>query len=322
LTVAVLYACVYAAGVDAVAALLEGPRARGAFLLRSSLDPPWCLRIQDEAPLTVVAVVRGHAWLQAGTEPARLEQGDLAVLRGPDPYELADRPGRSPTAVVHPGQHCTTLSGRPLVDLAAQGVRSWGNSPDGSTQLLTGTYQLRSAVSRRLLAALPAQLHIAAEGGDPLVPYLAEQIQRDAPGQEAVLDRLLDLLLASAIRTWLSGPAERTPGWVRAQGDPVVGPAVRLMHDDPAHPWTVALLARRTGVARATFARRFGEVVGEPPMAFLTSWRLTLAADLLREPGATVDAVARQVGYGTGFALSTAFKRVRGVTPSEHRLSA
>lgn len=314
----ILYVCVYAQAMDAVAALLEGPRARGAFLLRSSLDPPWCLRIQDQAPLTIVAVVRGHAWLQAGGEPVCLVRGQVAVLRGPDPYDLSDAPGRPPQAVIHPGQRCTTLHGQPLVELGDQGVRSWGNSPDGATQLLTGTYQVRSAVSRRLLTALPAVLHLESE--PLLVDYLAEQVQREAPGQEAVLDRLLDLLLASAIRTWLSG--EHAPGWVLAQSDPVIGPAVRLIHDDPAHPWTVELLARHTGVARATFARRFCEVVGEPPMAFLTAWRLTLAADLLREPGATVDAVARRVGYGTGFALSTAFKRVRGMTPSEHRRAA
>ena len=91
------------------------------------------------------------------------------------------------------------------------------------------------------------------------------------------------------------------------------------MHDDPAHPWTVAGLAAATNVSRATLARRFGELVGEPPMAYLTSWRLALAADLLREPDATVSAVAAQVGYGSSFALSTAFKRIRGISPREHR---
>ena len=75
-------------------------------------------------------------------------------------------------------------------------------------------------------------------------------------------------------------------------------------------------------MSRAALARRFNELVGEPPMAYLTSWRITLAADLLREPGATVGSVAPQVGYGSSFALSTAFKRVRGVSPQEHRTAA
>jgi AraC-like DNA-binding protein len=99
----------------------------------------------------------------------------------------------------------------------------------------------------------------------------------------------------------------------------VVGPVLRLLHSKPAHPWTVEALAVTTGTSRASLARRFTELVGEPPMTFLTGWRLALAADLLREPGATVGSVARQVGYGSSFALSTAFKRVRGISPREHR---
>jgi AraC-like DNA-binding protein len=102
----------------------------------------------------------------------------------------------------------------------------------------------------------------------------------------------------------------------------VVGGALRLMHADPARPWTVAELASETGVSRAALARRFHELVGEPPMSFLTGWRLTLAADLLREPGATVGSVAAQVGYGSGFALSAAFKRVRGMSPQAFRAAA
>jgi AraC-like DNA-binding protein len=92
-----------------------------------------------------------------------------------------------------------------------------------------------------------------------------------------------------------------------------------MLHINPNHPWTVAELAAKTGVSRAALARRFSALVGEPPMTFLTGWRLALAADLLREPDATVGAVARQVGYGSPYALSTAFKRARGVSPQQHR---
>ena len=92
-----------------------------------------------------------------------------------------------------------------------------------------------------------------------------------------------------------------------------------MLHHNPSHPWTVAALADETGVSRAALARRFNELVGEPPMTFLTGWRIALAADLLREPGATIGSVADQVGYGSPFALSTAFKRVRGVSPREYR---
>ena len=155
-----------------------------------------------------------------------------------------------------------------------------------------------------------------------LVPLLAAEIVKDEPGQEAVLDRLLDLLLIATLRAWFARPEAQTPAWYRAYGDPVVGPALRLLHNAPEQQWTVAALADASGVSRAALARRFSDLVGEPPMTFLTGWRIALAADLLREPGATVGSVARQVGYGSPFALSTAFKRVRGVSPQEHRAGA
>jgi AraC-like DNA-binding protein len=307
--------------VDSVAGLLDGPRARGAFLLRSTMEPPWSLRIEDQAPLTLVAVVRGTAWvIPDGEEPADLGAGDIAIKHGPDPYVFADGPDTSPQVVIHPGQVCTAVDGSEQTVMTEVGVRTWGNSPDGTTVLLTGTYQLRSEVSQRLLSALPALLVIRGDTWEnPLIGYLAEEVVKDEPGQEAVLDRLLDLLLIAALRAWFARPTAQAPGWYQAHGDPVVGPALRLIHNSPAHPWTVASLASATGVSRAALGRRFTDLVGEAPMTFLTNWRLTLAADLLREPGATVGSVARQVGYGSPFALSTAFKRVRGISPQQHR---
>jgi AraC-like DNA-binding protein len=310
--------------MDSIAGLLDGPRARGAFLLLSTLDAPWSMRIQDHAPLTLVAVVRGEAWVipdDGGT--VRLIGGDVAVLRGPDAYVVADDPATPPQVVIHPGQRCTTPAGDEMTGMSSMGVRSWGNSPDGETVLLTGTYQLHRETSRRLLAALPPLVvQPGASWNTPLVGYLAEEVTKDEPGQEAVLDRLLDLLLIAVLRAWFARPDAPAPGWYRAHGDAVVGPALRLLHNDPARPWTVETLAQTIGVSRAALARRFTDLVGEPPMTFLTSWRLTLAADLLREPGATVTSVARQVGYGSPFALSAAFKRERGISPARYRSEA
>jgi AraC-like DNA-binding protein len=312
------------AAMDAVAGLLDGPRARGAFLLRSMLDPPWSMRIQDEAPLTVVAMVSGDAWiLYDDDEPTRLGPGDVAVTRGPEHYTVADDPATPPQVIIHPGQRCTTLYGEDLSQAMDLGVRTWGNSPEGATVILTGTYNMRGEVSGRLLGALPRLLVIPDDAWDsPLIPLLAAEIVKEDPGQEAVLDRLLDLLLIAVLRAWFARPEAEAPAWYRAHSDPVVGRALRMLHNNPAHEWTVAKLADEIGISRAALARRFTELVGEPPMSFLTGWRLTLAADLLREPGATIGSVAEQVGYGSAFALSTAFKRVRGVSPKEHRLAA
>jgi AraC-like DNA-binding protein len=310
--------------MDAVAGLLDGPRAREAFLLRSSMDPPWSLRVQDEAPLTVLAIVRGEAWLVPdGGEAMCLQRGDVAILRGPDPYTLADDPATPLQAVIHPGQRCTTVTGEELAMRWKQGVRTWGNAADGATVMLTGTYQLGGEVSQRLLRALPTTLALRDDEWDcPVVPLLADEIVKDEPGQEAVLDRLLDLLLIAVLRAWFARPEAAAPQWYRAFSDPVVGRALRLLHHNPAHPWTVAELAREAGASRAALARRFHELVGEPPMTFLTGWRIALAADLLREPGATVGSVAHEVGYGSPFALSTAFKRLRGISPQQHRAAA
>ena len=310
--------------VDAVAGLLDGPRARGAFLLRSLLEPPWSMRIQDEAPLCLVALTRGVAWLMPDEgDLQRLLPGDVAIMRGPAPYTLADYPGSDPQVIILPGQECKTPDGEDVPLMHYMGVRTWGNSPDGSTVMLNGTYEVEGEVSRRLMTALPPVLVLPADAWEsPLLPLLAAEIVKDDPGQEAVLDRLLDLLLIAVLRAWFARPDAETPAWYRAYRDPVVGRALRLIHTDPANRWTVARLATETGVSRAALARRFTDLVGEPPMAFLTEWRLALAADLLLEPDATIGSVARQVGYGSPFALSTAFKRVRGVSPQQHKLAA
>lgn len=308
-------------GMDALASLLDGPRARGAFTLRVMLDPPWCIRVQDEAPLSLVSMARGDAWVWPdGGAPTRLRQGEVAVMRGPDPYTFGDDLATEPQVIVHPGEHCATPDGVPLAELMMLGVRTWGTNPAASTMMLVGTYQFSGEISQRLLDALPTMLTLSTQGwSSPLVALLEEEIGRDEPGQEAVLDRLLDLLLTAALRDWFARPEANAPGWYRAHGDPVVGTALQLIHNNPAHQWTVASLAAKVGVSRAALAKRFTELVGEPPMSYLTGWRLDLAGDLLREPHATVGSVARQVGYGSAFALSTAFKRIRGISPREHR---
>ncbi|WP_406066061.1 AraC family transcriptional regulator [Micromonospora sp. NBC_00860] len=307
--------------MDALAGLLDGPRARGAFLMRSVFDPPWSVRIQDRAPLTLVTMLRGTAWVVPDRgAPVPLRPGDVAIIRGPEPYTIADDPATAPQAVIHPGEHSTTPTGDELCEVMDLGTRTWGERADGMAVLLSGTYQLQGEVSQRLLRVLPHLLVLPAGALDsPLIPLLGNEMIKDEPGQDVVLDRLLDLLLIAVLRAWFSRPEAAAPAWYRAHGDPVVGTALRLLHDHPAKPWTVATLAASTGISRAVLARRFTELVGEPPMAYLTNWRLALAADLLREPDATVGAVARQVGYGSSFALSAAFKRVRGLSPAEHR---
>jgi AraC-like DNA-binding protein len=308
--------------MDELTSVLDGPRAQNAFVVRAVLAPPWALRIQDEAPITIVAMVRGDCWVRFDDgETVVARAGDVAIMRGPDPYVVADAPDREPEIVIHPGQRCTTIDGVDLHDIMTLGVRAWGNADDErATVMLTGTYQLDGDLDRRLLAALPRRIHLdAADVAAPIVALLGDEIGKEIPGQQAVLDRLLDLLLISSLRTWFDQAGSNAPTWYRAHRDPVVGHALRLIQHQPADPWTVARLASAVGCSRAAFARRFHELVGQPPMRYLTEWRLSLAADQLREPGVGLSEVAARVGYTTPFALSAAFKRVRGVSPAAHR---
>jgi AraC-like DNA-binding protein len=307
--------------MDPIAGLLDGPRARRAFLLRCTMDPPWALHIRDEAPLSLVAVLRGHAcFVVDDGEPCHLGRGDVAILLGPDHYLFADEPSTPPQAIIHPDQRCTTPDGQEIPQMRSFGVRRWGNAADGATEVLTGTYNAEGEVSRRLLDALPPRLVLRRdEWQTPVLGLLAAEMLRDDVGQDAVLDRLLDLLLIDAVRAYFSRAELAAPGWYRAQRDPVVAQAVRLLQESPAEAWTVGTLARETRASRAPLARRFADVVGQPPMEFLTQWRVTLAADLILDPAETVASVARAVGYSSPYALSAAFKRVRGVSPHQHR---
>ena len=204
-----------------------------------------------------------------------------------------------------------------------QGCARGATAAQGATVVLTGTYQGDGEISRRVTDALP-QLVVLRDGDwdCPVLPLLAAEIGKDDLGQAAVLDRLLDLLVVAALRAWFARPT-RTPDLVPSArrsdsrsrtAAPAQQPGASL-DAWPAWPPKSASPGQRC-------ARRFTELVGEPPMTFLTSYRLALAADLLLEPGSTVAAVARRVGYTSPFTFSTAFKRRYGTSPLAHRRSA
>jgi AraC-like DNA-binding protein len=306
--------------MDPLSGLLDRTRARGAFVLCSTLAAPWSIRVEDRAPLTLVAVIHGAAAITTGAGTrAELREHDIALLRGPEPYVVADPPSASPQVSIGPDQVCSVIdpAARPMGPL---GVRSWGNDPAGETTLLTGTYHTPAEISRSLLTALPDLLVMrSASWANPFAEHLMQEADRDTAGQDVVLDRLLDLVLIAAVQTWLAQDGSPGAGWYAAHDDPVVGPALALIHTQPGHPWTVASLAAAAGCSRAGLADRFTRLVGQAPMAYLTGWRLSHAADLLTTTDATLEAIARQVGYSSAFAFSAAFKRTRGVSPSRYR---
>ncbi|MBJ7289984.1 AraC family transcriptional regulator [Williamsia sp.] len=310
--------------MDALSGLLDGPRAHTPFLLRVVMESPWAIEVRDEAPLTVVVMVAGdtHITYDDGAR-FHADAGDVVILRGPDPYVFADAEGTDLTAVIHPDGVCRSEFGTTLPDHMSLGVRTWGNaSPgtDGSAVMLIGTYVAAGEVSSRLLSALDRTIVVPGVHS-PLADVLDAEMLRDAPGHETVVNRLLDLILITSLREWFDRPDAAAPRWYTAQSDPVVGHALRLIHNNIALPWSVAGLASAVGVSRAGLSRRFTDLVGDPPMTYVTDWRLSMAADLLADPARTLDSVAREVGYSGAFALSAAFKRSRGVSPREFRRS-
>lgn len=286
-----------------------------------TMTPPWAVRVHDEAPLSIVAVTAGSACFAPDNgDPVELHAGDLLLIARPDPYLFADSKTRAPQAVIHPGGRCETPAGANLDLPTHHGIRTWGNAAKGRDVMLVGTYPSVSEVGSRLLKALPPMLLMrAADHRRGLIEVLADEIHGEGIGQASLLDRLLDCLTVAVIRHWASSPDADPPGWLRAGVDPIVGAALDLMHEKTAHPWIVASLAQRVGMSRAGFSRRFMASVGESPMAYLTSWRMALAADRLRRDDVPVFRVAAEVGYASPFTFSTAFKRHYGVSPLTYR---
>ncbi|MEV0265766.1 AraC family transcriptional regulator [Streptomyces sp. NPDC050617] len=308
--------------MDVFSDLIRGVRAHGSLFGSSTHAPPWALHFVDGAPLTLCTVLTGEGWIVPEHGPPEpLRARETIVIRGPATFTFADEVGTRAEPIAC-GVHCATPEqGGTRHRLGWHGLGSAAGAGRAATTLIVGAYPVRSEISRRLLDALPVVLRADTGGaGDAVLDHLAAEVAVDTPGQQVVLDRLLDWMLVCTLREWFDRPGGAPPAWWAAQRDPVIGDALRLLHTEPAAPWTVTALAEHTGVARSTLAKRFADQVGEPPLTYLTRWRMTLAADLLAEQEtATIADIARTVGYSDPFGFSAAFKRVRGVNPSEFR---
>ncbi|MFD0686820.1 AraC family transcriptional regulator [Actinomadura fibrosa] len=305
--------------MDVLSDLLYRARAKDALVRQLIQRPPWSMTFAEPPPLTLMATLGGPASVRVdgGLDSASLAAGEIVLISGKGAHTIADSLNTPPQVVVEGRTKRVIGGGEATPPLAP---RTYGDGLPGATVMLRGAYELRGDVGRRLLEMLPPLAVVpAGPRTGAALDLLAAEVGRDEPGQDAVLARLLDLLLVLALRAWCAGPEADLPAWFRALGDPAVGDALRLMHEDPAQRWTVGALAAKVGMSRAAFAGRFARLVGEPPLAYLTGWRMTVAADLLRDGEESVAAVARAVGYGDAFAFSVAFKRARGVSPSVWR---
>lgn len=314
--------------MDVLSDLLHRARAGTALARQLIQCPPWSITYADPTPLTVVATLGGDASIRLGDSPTAttLSTGDIALVRTTRRYTIADSPTTAPQVVIEAGRKYHPVTGEPVTMTGHLAPRTYGDGRPGATTMVRGMYELRGGVGDRLLAMLPPLAVVpAGPRTRAALDLLTVETACDEPGQDAILGRLLDLVLVMALRAWCAGPAPGSGApsvWYRALFDPAVGHALSLLHADPAHPWTVAELASRNSMSRAAFSARFTAHVGEPPLTYLTGWRMTLAADLLRDTDAAVATVGRDVGYRDGFAFSVAFKRAHGVTPTQWRRTA
>lgn len=302
--------------MDPLTHLLQGIRTRQSVLHRSILEPPWALRIEERAELTLAAVLKGHCWAVFDDgEAARLDPGQIAIITTTEPYLVADDPLSPIDVVVRRDGVFDPMGTRLDVDSSAMTCTM---DEDGSTVVISGNYLVRGDLSGRLVEALPRLAKVELPHSSTLLALLIEELASASPGQQAALDRWLDLALVTALRVWFDR-SESRPGWYAALSDDVIGPALAAVHEDPAYGWTIEILARRGAASRTAFVRRFTTLVGEPPMTYVTRLRLDLAAELLRSTDDPLSAIATRVGYATPFGLSAAFKRHVGQSPAQFR---
>lgn len=278
----------------------------------------WCTRLAPYEGAGFHVVLEGGCWLLPDDgAPVSLGPGDAVLLPHGTGHVLADAPADA-VAVERAVPFERWLDGRgPHPPRTGEGV--------GEVELLCGKYRLDRSRVHPLLAELPKVVHLPNRVGShpelrSAIDLLGRELGAQRPGSCMAVPSLLDLLLVYMIRSWMDEGA--AGAWPAVLGDPVVAAALRALHSDPAAPWTNDRLAAEAGVSRPTLARRFAALVGRPPMAYLTWWRLTLAATLLRDTQDPLAHVAGRVGYGTPYAFSHAFSREFGTTPGRYRAGA
>jgi AraC-like DNA-binding protein len=304
--------------VDVLTDLLQRSSARGAAFSRTTAHGDWGLRFDGGAALAVHVVGEGevHLWTTRPEQAVRLLPGDVVLVREPAAQHLAHAPGapcRPAADVMAPG---AGVSKRLSLDEPGEGARA---------TFFCGAYRFEGDLCQSLLASLPELLPMRPAAGSTLratLDLLAGEMLRDEPGQQTLLDRLLDVALVQILRAHFSSREDAAPGWFRASHDERIGAALRAVHADPGHPWTVAELAEEAALSRSAFARQFTELVGLAPLAYLNDWRMALARERLRDTEARLAAIATSLGYASEFSFAAAFKRHHGVAPGRWRAEA
>ncbi len=326
---------------DALSDLLRAVRLRGALFYYVEGAAPWVAESPPAAEIISAilpgsehmigfhGVVSGSCWAALAREsPIRLEEGDIVFFPQGDAHVMSSAPGMRGAA-----------SGRDLYfsprppqlpyALSLRGAQVTTARLDGGgrdrTTLACGFLGFEARPFNPLLDSLPRVLPIPGKslGQDSWVKTFMRAVvlesNRRRPGGEAVLERMSEMLFVEALRTYIdSQPPERT-GWLAGMRDPGVGRALALLHERPGEPWTLEALSREAGLSRSSLHERFTRFLGQPPMQYLTRWRMQLAAGILRDTDAKLVEVSLDLGYESEAAFSRAFKREVGASPGAWR---
>jgi AraC-like DNA-binding protein len=268
--------------------------------------------------LAVHALVEGeaHLWMSDPGEAFRVLPGDIVLVQEATPHHLAHAPGAA----------CIPLESAFDDGSGVSRSATVGEPGDGAaTSFFCGAYRFEGDLCHGLIGALPNSLRLRPTAGSTLratMDLLAREMLHDEPGQQTLLDRLLDVALVQILREHFNDRTSTAPGWFTASGDRRIGEALRAVHEDPRRQWTVGDMAALAALSRSAFARRFSELVGVAPLTYLHDWRMALARERLRDTDARLAEIAGSLGYASEFSFAAAFKRHHGSAPGRWRAEA
>jgi AraC-like DNA-binding protein len=301
--------------MDVLTDVLNSLELKGWLSSRRELAPPWRYDFAASKDCMFHVINYGGAYLEVEgeAEPIRVEDGDVVLFPTGHPHSLYDDPASPLTRLVHLDYN--PQRGHQVVNREGEGPKPL---------LLCGAFHFEYPNAFPLLHRLPKLIHIPGaqgrmeQGFADIVHLIARESASEQPGAEVMLRRLSELLFIQVIRLWIAQQAKASVGWVGALRDQAISAALGLIHQSPERNWTVKELAEAAALSRSAFSARFTQLVGEPPMTYLTRWRMLRAQRLLKNE-VSMETIAELLGYESEVAFRKAFKREIGIPPARYR---